>query len=177
MIASGHLSFSFWSGVLTYFFMLFDGVDLCWYIMVVSGHRFNLLPLRVAGAEFLSPLHCAYPLEAVSTGPVCVCPLAATASQAGAGALVCIPCPSLLAKLVHQAGWRAGGAFFPICVPALQSLVAHLGCLALLVPLWRLSLLSVEYSCFLEATLTPKVSLWRAVFSLVSPQSCAPAAV
>ena len=46
----GVLSFSVWSGVLIYLFILCDGVDLCLHIVRESGRRFHLLPL-VGGQE------------------------------------------------------------------------------------------------------------------------------
>ena len=39
---SRYLSFSLWSATLTYFFMLFDGVNFCYHVVVVSSHRFQL---------------------------------------------------------------------------------------------------------------------------------------
>ena len=44
-LISGCLSFSFWSGELIYFFILFHSVDLCLCILIVSSCSFHLLPL------------------------------------------------------------------------------------------------------------------------------------
>ena len=60
------LSFSFWYGILIYFFIPFDGVHLCLCIVRVSSCRFHLSPLgRGAGAvqsePMLIPVSCAYP--------------------------------------------------------------------------------------------------------------------
>ena len=78
------LSFSFWSGVLIYFFILFVGVDFGLCIVVVFGHRFHVPPLEGRAAAMSSepavtPGRGACLLEALLTGPICVCLLAAGA--------------------------------------------------------------------------------------------------
>ena len=80
---SGCLSFSFWSRVLIYHLMLFDGVDLCLCILVVSGHRFHLPPLGQEKAVYSEPAMIsgisACPLGSMLTEPLCFCMLSSTA--------------------------------------------------------------------------------------------------
>ena len=62
-LISGCLSFSFLSGVLIYFFIPFDGVDLCHHIVILSGHRFQLPPLRGLGGQELCNLSLCDPCQ------------------------------------------------------------------------------------------------------------------
>ena len=61
------LSFSFWSGVLIYLFMLFYQVDLCLLIVIVTGCRFHLPPL--GGGED-QELYLLSPPQTLSVVPV-----------------------------------------------------------------------------------------------------------
>ena len=72
--------------MLIHLFILVDGVGVCHCIVVVTVRRFHLLSWwssRVAGAVHSEPatipVSCACRLEAMLTGPIFVCPLAATA--------------------------------------------------------------------------------------------------
>ena len=66
-LISGCFSFSFWSGVLICHFILLDGVDLCFRIVIVSVHRFHLPALGQVPQE----LCILSPLQSLSTVPVC----------------------------------------------------------------------------------------------------------
>ena len=78
-------------------FILFDGMDLCFRIVVVSDHRFHLPPLVGAEAVYSEltaiPGSCACPLEAMLTEPICMFLLTTTALQTLCiGALAGVPC-------------------------------------------------------------------------------------
>src|SRR3712207_8722779 len=44
VLLSGYLSLYFWSGHLIYLFILVDGVDFCFLMVLLSGHRCHVLP-------------------------------------------------------------------------------------------------------------------------------------
>ena len=165
-----------------YFFILFDGVVLCFCIVMVSGCRFLLPPLGVcvSGAVYSEPTAipdiCACPLESMLTGPICNFQLTATTLQMHVHALWWASLA--LAELVCWVGrealsfaWMTLGAFL-LC----HCYLPFWGAGLMKTHLQLLSLLFVELSSGQEAIQRIKVFLQRAA----SPPSpframCSPA--
>ena len=138
-LISGYLSFSFWSGVLIYFFILFDEVDFWHCVLVVFGCRFHLLPLCQGGRSCVL-WACHNPWQLLLSIGSCanrVCLHLPTGCHCFrhvcTGALARIPCSVWPAKLVHQA--VAGGGHFllhacshslPLCAHCLPAWAAQL---------------------------------------------------
>ena len=130
---SGCLSFSFWSGVLIYLFILFDGVDLHLHTEIVSGHRFHLPPLGGSTGAIYSeptmiPSSCACPFgRCADRVHLCLpaghgCFTNAILSHSGGGSL---PWPT------GQAGAPGGGRspfFYMYNLRFIAVLSALLGC-------------------------------------------------
>ena len=142
------------------------------HIVVVSGHRFHLPPLGGAGTLFsepsVTPGSCAYLLEAVPTGPICVFPLATAALHTFAQVLWQIPlfCPASRAGAPGGGGQALSFAWVILHDPALHSLSAGLRCSAW----WGCPCDSLAASVWdvptgWEAHLRMQALLWRTAFS------------
>ena len=131
--------------------MVFDEVDFCQYIVVVSGHRFHLPPRGAAGAVFSEAIasagSCLHPLEVVLLGFIYICwPLLLGGSQIQAQVLWC-KSTVLIDCLSWCTRWEVKGVFFCMC--AYSALTGGPpGPLGLVgAPMQWLSHFGVEHSC------------------------------
>lgn len=156
--------------------MLFDGVEFCCHIVVLSGHRFHLPPLGWGAGDVFSeptmiPGICAcllkvVPIELSASGHCCF-------KHTGTGALVGIPCAGWPAELVCQMGWGRGA---PSLLPTLplytHCVLAWAARLVTVLPRW-LSYLSVEHSRGLERNFkSESISSEDCLFPLLLSELC-----
>ena len=151
------LAFSFWCRVLIHLFILFNGLDLCHCILVVSAHRFHLLPLTRAGAVYSEP----------------------------AEIPVSCDCPSLGQSLVPQqpwelcyirAKWSHRGLGVPLTAPTVSvrhapTLGGHSGTMGIL-SCWELVHAGVEICCCLFLGLIRCCAWWAGHPPWVQAWSC-----
>ena len=134
-------------------FMLFGGVDLCCCIMVVSGHRFYLLPLWGCRSCIFwaccDPWQLSLSFESYAHRVhLCLPTGCHSFTYIGRGIVSGVSCSGQSAKLLWQAG-KSGSFFhlhdpghshsaFAVCPPGLLGLMK--------MPLWLPSILDVEHS-------------------------------